>query len=198
MTKKPPSRLPWLCPSLRIEAHTAWPPASSQGPKTIPHHGIGRLPSCPGTCTGVRHWAKWNFTQGELVSEPPGPGCWLAGPLPSSRATGSRPAALGHRCFKRQVLAIGLEQLAAFPSRAILVWRRMRCPKLCPAGPGEEAPSQAASPPGPQLRFHRKHLVLAFVIFRNPAFFYLILCDNLFTFYRANQSSSSSYRNTCV
>lgn len=50
--------------------------------------------------------------------------------------------------------------------------------------------SRASLPP--------EHLVLAFVIFRNPAFFYLIPCDNLFTFSRAKTKQLLFYRNTRV
>lgn len=134
-TKKLPSRPPWLCPSLRTEAQ----------PSRLPCWGRRHTPASRDRALALLPWhlhrsaphrAKWNFTQGELVSEPPGLGSWLAGPLSSSRATGSWPAAvLGPRCFKGQVLAAGLEPLSAFPSLDVCVWRRIRCPKLCPAGP---------------------------------------------------------------
>lgn len=75
-TKKPPSRLPWLCPSLRTEAQPGHPP-QVWGRRHSPASRDGAMALLPWHLRGnAPYRAKWNFTQGELVSEPQG---WDAG-----------------------------------------------------------------------------------------------------------------------
>jgi hypothetical protein len=92
-------------------------------------------------------------------------------PLPSVGLPVSWPAAQGYWCFEVAVLACWVRAVGCLLQA--MMWRRMGVPELClEPGQWEEDPwPKPPAFPGIRLCFHRVHLVLAFVILRNPGVF---------------------------
>lgn len=125
-----------------------------------------RTPSCPHTCQGRASRARWDLLHKEGSSESlwAGPGLL---PLAVSRAAWVLAAALGIRCFEGQVLPSGRGAGGCLFQATTSPLLGSRGALSCAAtGAGEEPRRPPASSSLPHA-----HLVLAFVMPRNPGVF---------------------------